>query len=404
MEANTMNPREQRGLEIAAKLKISKNKTGWIVPSQTGSGKYTVSFKGEIPKCTCPDYETRQIKCKHIFAVEFTISRETNGKGETTVTKTVKVTYKQNWTAYNTAQTNEKAKFMEFLHDLCKGIPEPEQTFGRPRLPLQDMVFNATFKVYSTFSSRRFTSDLQDAYAKGFISKVPHFNSIFNYLELPTMTPILKDLIAASSLPLKAIETDFAVDSSGFSTCRFVKWFNARYGHEQDNHDWIKVHLMCGVKTNIVTSIEISGRHAHDAPFFPSLVKTTARNFKLREVSADKGYSSRENLKVVDSEGAMPYIPFKTSATGDGGGSILWNKMWHFYNLNRDVFLTHYHKRSNIESTFSMIKGKFGDYIRSKGDIAQMNEALCKVLCHNICVVIQSIFELGIEPTFCAES
>ncbi len=96
----------------------------------------------------------------------------------------------------------------------------------------------------------------------------------------------------------------------------------------------------------------------------------------------------------------MPYIPFKTSATGDGGGSVLWNQMWHFYNFKRDTFKAHYHKRSNIESTFSMIKSKFGDHIRSKTDVAQVNEALGKILCHNICVLIQSIYELGIEPSF----
>ena len=61
-----------------------------------------------------------------------------------------------------------------------------------------------------------------------------------------------------------------------------------------------------------------------------------------------------------------------------------------------------YHKRSNVESTFSMIKAKFGGAIRSKGDTAIINEALCKVLCHNICCVIQSMHELGIEPTFAA--
>jgi len=31
---------------------------------------------------------------------------------------------------------------------------------------------------------------------------------------------------------------------------------------------------------------------------------------------------------------------------------------------------------------------------------AQINEALCKVLCHNLCVVIQSVHELGIETNF----
>ncbi len=69
-----------------------------------------------------------------------------------------------------------------------------------------------------------------------------------------------------------------------------------------------------------------------------------------------------------------------------------------------DDFLGHYHKRSNAETAFSMIKGKFGDSLRSKGETAQVNELLCKVLCHNLCVLVQAIYELGIEPAFWAES
>lgn len=47
-----------------------------------------------------------------------------------------------------------------------------------------------------------------------------------------------------------------------------------------------------------------------------------------------------------------------------------------------------------------MIKGKFGSHLRSKSDTGQINEALCKVLCHNVCVLIQEMHELGIEPAF----
>jgi hypothetical protein len=46
------------------------------------------------------------------------------------------------------------------------------------------------------------------------------------------------------------------------------------------------------------------------------------------------------------------------------------------------------------------IKSKFGDAVRSKTPTAQVNEVLCKVLCHNVCVLIQSMYELGIQPTF----
>lgn len=224
------------------------------------------------------------------------------------------------------------------------------------------------------------------------------------YFDTVSLTSVLRDLIQKSSPPLKAVEVDFAVDSSGFSTSNYVRWYNVRYGHEQGNHDWMNVHLMCGVKTNIVTSVEITGRYAGDALQFTPLVKTTAQHFSMREVAADKAYSSKKNLEVAVKHNAIPYIPFKERTTGETGGSKLWERLWHFYQYNRDTFLAHYHKRSNVESTMWMIKSKFDEHIRIKTDTAIVNEVLCKVLCHNICVVIQSMYELNIKPTFCAES
>jgi hypothetical protein len=46
-----------------------------------------------------------------------------------------------------------------------------------------------------------------------------------------------------------------------------------------------------------------------------------------------------------------------------------------------------------------MVKSKFGDSVRSKTDQAMANEVRAKVLCHNLCCVIQSAGEFGIEPT-----
>lgn len=94
-------------------------------------------------------------------------------------TVTVKKTYSQEWSAYNAAQVNEKDQFQTLLRELCKGVGEPSQKIGRPRLPFEEMIFAATFKVYSTVSQRRFMSDLRDAHAKGHISQVPHFNQHF---------------------------------------------------------------------------------------------------------------------------------------------------------------------------------------------------------------------------------
>ena len=132
-------------------------------------------------------------------------------------------------------------------------------------------------------------TDLSDAKEKGYITKACHFNSVFNYLEMSNLTSVLQDMIKLSSLPMKAIETDFAVDSSGFSTCNYVRWFDEKYGKEKTTNVWLKAHLMTGVKTHIVTSVEITGKDVNDSPMLPGLVKTTAENFTLSEVSADKG-------------------------------------------------------------------------------------------------------------------
>jgi transposase len=408
-----MEPREIKGLEIAAKTKLTrKGKSNlWLVPSQSNKQeKYTVALDAEKPSCTCRDHEFTSDRCKHIFAVEYTIQREQTADGATVTTETVKVTrktYTQNWPAYNAAQTNEKSQLQALLYELCQNLPEPEQKRGRPRLSLSDIIFSSTYKIYSTVSGRRFSTDLREAKARGYLSRLPHYNSVFRYLESEALTPYLYELIKLSAQPLKSIESEFAVDSSGFSTGQFMRWLDVKYGKVEDRRMWLKLHLMVGTKTNIVTSVEVSDGYAHDYHYFKGLVDRTAETgFKLKEVSADKAYLGADNMLATLQRGAIPYIPFKSNSvanSNDNPKSTLWTRMFNFYIEHREEFLQHYHKRSNVETTFHMIKSKFGQRLRSKTLTAQINEALCKVLCHNLCVVIQSVHELGIETDFAGE-
>ena len=412
-----MSIREQKGIEIANKAKITRKGNLFLVPSLAGSGQYTVD--AEAGRCTCPDYDFRRANCKHIFAVSYHIQRTRTVTTTTTetpkgkVTKTVetetvkvekRVTYKQDWTSYNKAQTREKSQFQALLYELCQSVEDPVQERGRPRLSVPDIIFAAAFKVYSTVSGRRFSTDLREAHARGYLSKLPHYNSVFRYLESEALTPYLYELIKLSSLPLKSVETDFAVDSSGFSTGQFTRWFDVKYGEKEDHRVWLKLHLMCGVKTHIVTSVEISQEYGSDYSRFKPLVEQTAQSgFTMKEISADKAYLGASNIHAALKHGAIPYIPFKSNSRGDTNGSV-WQRLFHFYNFKRAEFLEHYHKRSNVETAFSMIKGKFGQRLRSKSLTAQVNEALCKVLWHNLCVLVQSMFELNIEPSFGAET
>ena len=247
----------------------------------------------------------------------------------------------------------------------------------------------------------------------------PHFNSVLRYLRDPEMTPVLRSLVELSALPLKGVESDFAADSTGFSTCRFVRWFDHKWGSESaaepaKKREWIKLHAMTGVRTNIVTAVEVSGWRSHDTNYFRPLLTTTAENFTLRDVTADKAYSSKKNLQAVADHGGTPFIPFKAhktegpvpavhnpNATLPGIEMSAWTRMYHMFAYQRDTFLSRYHQRSNVETTFSMIKAKFGDSLRSKSDTGQINEVLCKVIAHNLRVLIACIHEIGLDvPTF----
>jgi transposase len=359
---------------------------------------------------TQQDLFDHSVLVHEVTATELCIYHAPKARCMMTIETPVKVrkTYPQEWHEYNLAQTNEKARLQSLLFELCSGIQEPLQTIGRPRLSFAEMIFASVFKVYSTVSARRFISDLRAAQQRGYLSKTPHFNSIFNYLEMESMTPYLKQLIGESSMPLKAIESDFAADSSGFATGQFPRWFDAKYGEPMKQHEWLKVHVMCGVKTNIVTSVEVSGAHANDSPYLkPLLATTTSNGFKVKELSADKGYDSFNNRCLVLVKGGIPYIPFREgekNKPNPSGKGELWKRMYHFYKFNEAEFKEHYHKRSNVETVFSMIKAKFGERLRSKTQTSQTNEVLCKILCHNLCCLIQSIYELRIEPTFWTES
>jgi transposase len=399
-----MDTRQLKALEIAARCRLSFDGVAWSVPSQTSGGSYRVVLGGPDGRtCTCEDWTLRRLDCKHILAALLVAERDGTGKAPALDSDSApqRKTYPQNWSIYNLAQTTEKHRFQELLFDLCQHLPAAgRKETGRKPIPWSDVVFACAFKVYSTISSRRFDGDLRDAHEKGYLTRKPHFNAINASLENPVPTPLLKGLIARSALPLRAIETDFAIDSSGFSVSRFVKWFDEKYG-ERSGKDWVKVPICTGVKTNVVAAIEIHGRDAADCPQFRPLLATTVKNFTVKEMSGDKAYSSLENVEAVDALGAFPAIAFKANASGASGGAF--ERLFFYYTYHREAFLATYHKRSNAESTFSMVKAKFRDNVRSRTDDAMTNEVLCKFLAHNICCVLMSQVELGIEAEFWPE-
>ena len=396
--------RQMRGLAIAVMEKnIRPDRFGYKVPSQSGNGVYLVNLEYG-PYCTCPDFETTGQACKHVFAVQALLQ---GGEDLDDPAPVETAAPTQPWAAYTAAQVNEGDLFATLLRELCDTVPQPPQANGRPRLPIGDMLYGMGLKVYSTLSTRRAMSEIRGAVSSGRMCKEPSYSTPIHYFGLPEMTPILRALIQHSALPLRDVEVDFAIDSSGFASTSYHRWFDEKWGSGSKKAvKWVKVHLMCGVQSNIVTIADATASQSADSPYLSSFVRVTAEHFNVREVSADMAYSSRKNLHAVADVGGTAYIPFKTGSVAVQKGvsksrrDPLWEQMYHHFTLNEAEFNLHYHKRSNVETVFHMIKAKFGDKVRAKTDTAQVNEALMKVLCHNICVLIRAMYALGITPVF----
>lgn len=285
------------------------------------------------------------------------------------------------------------------LKSLCEGIEEPLRRpgAGRPPLPLQDKIFSSVMKIYTTMSGRRASTDIRDCAERGLLEKAPHYNSIFRTLEDADTTKILTRLIEESAAPLAEVENvagQFAQDSTGFSTVQYDRWFDQKHGSLKAKHAWVKLHIMIGTATNIVTSAKVSAEG--DCPLLPELLDRTVQKFNVKEVSADKAYLSKRNLAAIEAVGAVPFIPFKRNSLAISS-SPHWRRMWAHFSLRSEDFLSHYHRRSNVETTMWMIKSKFGSTVRAKHQTAQVNEVLCKVLCHNLACIVHAITEFGID-------
>lgn len=401
---NTINTRQIRGQHISTHSSIKEKDGFFYVPSTSNPSKsYRVDLRNG--KCTCLDFMFRQTKCKHLIAVEIYIKQNNDWTQSRTEIAQLppRRTYSQSWAHYNKAQKSEKKEFQRILSLLCSEISEPIQQNGRPRLPLSDMVFASIFKVYSTFSGRRFVTDLETAHKQGFLSELPSYNSLFRYFERAELTPILEALVEASAKPLSALESTFGVDATGLSTTHGFTWHFAKYkdnGRMIAKRDWKKLHVIVGTTTNVICAAKVTDKTEHDANYFAPLLETASKSFDIKEVSADSAYLSQVNQQAALDAGAYPFIAWKSNSTFSACSqkNELWNKLYHLFSLNRLEFQKHYGKRSNTETTFSMLKMKFGGTLRSKSSAAQINEGLAKCVCHNICCLIQSMFELDIEP------
>jgi len=313
----------------------------------------------------------------------------------------IRKTYKQNWSIYTLHQTTEKLMVYKIFNDVIDylDIHQVYKGNGRPNVNLKDMLKCLCIQIYNGPSSRRNNSELILVQGLGYINKTYHFTTICKYLRKQELTHLLHYLYKTLAEPLKTLENYFSIDATGFSTFDRKKWIEVRLETKQ-HKDYKKLHALCGNLTNVVVSVEVTEGTQHESPYFKVLLRDAAKRFSIKEICADSGYLSRENCNISQELNIEPFILPKKNSIALAKGSQAWHKMIRLWKDNLEVFKEHYHRRSNIETVFSMIKKKFRHYVRSKDDIAKINEILCLICCHNACVLAEALLAYDLKLDF----
>jgi len=105
---------------------------------------------------------------------------------------------------------------------------------------------------------------------------------------------------------------------------------------------------------------------------------------EIGDVCADKADSCRENADLVSKMGGNPFLMPRSNASSKARGYQAWKKMMLFREGSPEEFERRYHKRSNAESTNASLKGKYGEFLRSRRWHMQKREAGLRVIAHNL--------------------
>jgi len=295
---------------------------------------------------------------------------------------------------YNKVQETEFLNFFEFVRYLtnyvCKG--------KKMKRMIQCLLIWRKFPNLSTRRARGFLLLLKKF---GIITfDIPCFKTLSNYNENNSLQIILEKLIEESSKPLSIIEHDFATDSTGIKTKLFSSWYSLRCKKEIKKRDHLTIHITTGIKSNIVTALNVELKSGKDNEIFRKHIDKTADNFSVDEFSGDGRYWCKANCWKVFEIGAKPYFKVWKNWSGKSRGCMPWKLMNLEFKNNPEEYGKHYHKRSNVESTNHSKKVLHGNSVYSRLPSARINEETLRWINHNINVLNRAKHEWNIIPKF----
>jgi IS5 family transposase len=268
-------------------------------------------------------------------------------------------------------QALPKSRLLRFVeqafHLAQRAVARYSSKFSKRRYTLHQHIVLLCLKVRKNTTYRTLLDELIE---------MPRIRSAINLDELPSPSTLCKAFnrldmavwrvllnLSVTLLPTNGI---VGVDASGFDRSHASKHYTKR---TKLTIQQLKVTLLVDTKANAILDLHVTTTRKHDSQITPSLINRNAD--EVAALLGDKGYDDQKIRVLAREEDIRPLIKHREFSS--------LHKAW---NARLDADL--YGQRSQSEAVNSMLKRKYGAFVRSRRWWKQFRELTITCLCHNI--------------------
>ena len=230
----------------------------------------------------------------------------------------------------------------------------------------------------------RQTEEIAQGHAKGKVPSIPHYTTInrrINKLDIK-----IKDNKSSN----KEFEYDYliiAIDSTGIKVTNRGQWIRDKWGIRKG---YLKIHIAVDIKSKKILSMKVTDEHIHDSKMLPELIQSIIKSNSATasKLFADGAYDSNETFRYLSDNGILPCIKVRKNAR------VGWKKE---RNTLRNLSIISQKKdlqewkdsvsydgqRWIVETVFSCLKRRFGEYVYSVRLKNMIQEMMLKASLYN---------------------
>lgn len=171
-----------------------------------------------------------------------------------------------------------------------------------------------------------------------------------------------------------------AIDATGWKVTNRGEW--KRGGRK----GWVKLHIAVNVKTKEIVSVRLTDDRVHDCEVAEPLIMEASRKVQVAKLLADGAYDSRELFNLLQELGVEPLVRVRRDSSRLARGCP----------ARRKAVLTQqqpgwqkrhgYGMRWLVETAFSTLKRRFGEFVRALKPVYAFQEMLIKCFVYNLLI------------------